>query len=57
MKKRPEDAGPYCFRCRACFLPGDVYYDVPGEGTFCPDCAEALLEGWRRTEGDAVDRI
>ena len=55
MTKR-EDAGPYCRRCRECFRLGDAYYEVPGMGPYCPDCAEALFESWRREEGDVVDR-
>ena len=46
-----------CRRCAEVFLPGEAYYAVPGLGAFCPDCGEALLESWRRREGDVTDRI
>ena len=46
-----------CCRCGDFFRPGDDYYDVPGAGAICPDCMDGLLEDWRRTEGDVLDRI
>ena len=46
-----------CRRCGEAFYPGDTRYDVPGLGSWCPDCMEGLLARWRRREGDVVDRI
>ena len=54
--RKQTDAPAFCCRCRESFRPGDAYYDVPGEGIFCPDCMEALTARWRREEGDVVDR-
>lgn len=45
-----------CVRCREDMRLGDDYYETP-IGDFCPDCAEALFESWRRTMGDVIERI
>lgn len=46
-----------CRRCAEWFRQGDTYYEVPMLGAYCPDCMDGLLSGWRRTEGDEVDRL
>ena len=55
--RKQTDAPAYCRRCRESFRPGDTYYDVPGEGIFCPDCMEAALRRWKRWVGDTVERV
>ena len=46
-----------CRRCAERFLPGDTYYEVPMLGAYCPDCMGGLVSAWKRTEGDACDRL
>ena len=46
----------FCARCGDLLRPGDDYFDVPGLGAVCPDCMDRVLEDWRRTEGDIIER-